>query len=81
MQDTSGWGKISSALNRLGIAGITAAVLEHGGPLNLLIAQILYLSKPFANLAAPASDVDLFAGIMEDEQSSRNFARYLRQES
>jgi len=81
MQDTSGWGKISSALNRLGIAGITAAVLEHGGPLNLLMAQILYISKPFVNLAVPTIEFNLFASIMEDEQSSRDFARYLRQES
>ena len=81
MQDTSVWEKISSALNRLGIAGITAAVLEHGGPLNLLLAQILYLSKPFASTAVSTNAINLFAGIMEDEQSSRNFATYLRQES
>lgn len=81
MQDTSGWEKISSALNRLEITGITAAFLEHGGPLNLLLAQILYFSKPFASTAVSTNDINLFAGIMEDEQSSRNFARYLRQES
>lgn len=81
MQDTLGWGKLSSAFNRLGIAGITAAVLDHGGPLNLLLAQILYLSKPFASIAGSTNNINLFAGIMEDEQSSHDFARYLRQES
>lgn len=81
MQDTSGWEKTSRALKRLGIAGITAAVLEHGGPINLLLAQILYVSKPFANLAVSTNDINMFAGIMEDKQSSRDFARYLRQES
>jgi len=80
MQDHSGWEKPCQALKTLGLAGITAAILEHGGPFNLFLAQMLYFSKPFASLVIPEKDINRLARILENDEASLSFARHLRQE-
>ncbi|HPS42732.1 MAG TPA: hypothetical protein PK040_09040 [Anaerolineaceae bacterium] len=72
------WENWTSFLQKPGIAGISEFLLEGGGPLRYLAAQVLLASTPFWK---PDSRILLtsFAEMMEDPQESTDFLVFLRQ--
>ncbi len=76
MQPRSEWSKWAESLRRLRLDGFAAWLLEAGGPLTLLGAQAVYLSQPFIG----GKKLDSLAHLLEEEQESQAFARYLRGE-
>ncbi len=76
MQPRSEWSKWAESLRRLKLDGFAAWLLEAGGPLTLLGAQAVYLSQPFIG----GKKLDSLAHLLEEEQESQAFARYLRGE-
>ena len=51
-------------------------MLEAGAPLTVLGAQALYISQPFLG----GKELNLFAQMLEEEEETQAFARFLRGE-
>jgi hypothetical protein len=76
MQPRSQWSKWAESLRRLKLDSLAAWFLEAGGPLTLLGAQAVYLSQPFIG----GKKLDSLAQMLEEEEETQAFARYLRGE-
>jgi hypothetical protein len=76
MQPRSEWSKWAESLRRLKLDGFAAWLLEAGGPFTILGAQAVYLSQPFVR----GEKLNLLARMLEEEEETQAFARYLRGE-
>ena len=76
MQSRIEWSKWAESLRNLKLDGIVAWLLEAGAPLTILGAQALYISQPFVG----GEKVDSLARMLEQEDETQAFARYLRGE-
>ena len=76
MQARSDWSKWAESLRRLKLDGIAAWLLEAGGPLTILSAQAVYMSQPFIG----GKNLNSLAQMLEDDEQTQAFARYLREE-
>ena len=76
MQPQTAWSQWAESLRRLKLDGFVAWFLEAGGPLTLLGAQVLYMSQPFLG----GIQWNALAHMLEEEEETRAFARYLRGE-
>jgi len=77
MQPRSEWSKWAESLRRLKLDGFAAWLLEAGGPLTILGAQAVYLGQPFLG----GKKLDSLAHMLEEDEETQAFARYLRGES
>ncbi len=77
MQPRSEWPQWAEALRRLKLDGFAAWFLEAGGPLTVLGAQAVYLGQPFIS----GKKLDPLAHMLEEEEETLAFARYLRGET
>ena len=77
MQPRSEWSTWAESLRRFKLDGLAAWLLEAGGPLTILGAQAVYLGQPFLG----GNKLDSFAHMLEEEEETQAFARYLRGES
>ncbi len=76
MQQRSEWSKWAESLRRFKLDGFAVWLLEAGGPLTILGAQAVYLSQPFLG----GNKLDSLAHMLEEDEESQAFARYLRGE-
>ena len=76
MQSRSEWSKWAESLRNLKLDGMVAWLLEAGAPLTVLGAQALYISQPFVG----GNKIDSLAQMLEQEDETQAFARYLRGE-
>ena len=74
MQARSDWSKWAESLRRLKLDGFAAWLLEAGGPLTILGAQAVYMSQPFIG----GKNLDSLAHMLEEDDQTQAFARYLR---
>lgn len=58
-----------------------AFLLEAAGPLNMLMAQMIYLGSPLLASGRMADRLQSFAQLLEDPDQVRSFAAYLKQEN
>jgi hypothetical protein len=74
------WPVWMDTLHRLGLEGFAAWLLDAGGPINILGAQLLYIGQPFVTSSTTiASDGILaLANLLEQEDESRAFAALLK---
>lgn len=77
MQPQSEWSEWAESLRRLKLDGFAAWLLEAGGPLTILGAQVVYLGQPFMG----GGKLNSLAHMLEEEEETLAFARYLRGES
>ncbi len=77
MQPRSEWSTWAESLRRFKLDGLAAWLLEAGGPLTILGAQAVYLGQPFLG----GKKLDSFARMLEEEEETHAFARYLREEN
>jgi hypothetical protein len=80
-KDRSFWPEWAHFLRKSGLNEIVAAVLDAGGPVNLFLAQIVYAGQPFLNRVVPGERLEAMAGLFEDQEESRLFAAFIREES
>lgn len=74
------WPKWTESLHRMGLEGFAALLLEAGGPIHILGAQLLYIGHPF--VAPQAGDGILaLANLLEQEDEARAFAAMLKGQS
>jgi hypothetical protein len=72
MQTRDYWPRWAESLRLYKLDALAASLLEAGGPLNLLGAQILYFGVPFLGESA-----DALACTLESVDEARAFASYL----
>ena len=77
MQSRSEWSKWAESLRRRKLDVVAAWMLEAGGPLTVLGAQAVYLGQPFIG----GKKLESLAHMLEEEEETQAFARYLRGES
>jgi hypothetical protein len=73
------WQAWASRLQQLGVTSFVATFLDVGGPLNILTAQLIYVSQPVLQWFIPRSQIDGLARLLEEPESARSFAAYLRE--
>lgn len=73
------WQAWASRLQRLGVTSFVAAFLDAGGALNIITAQLVYLSQPFLQWFIPRSQLEDLARLLEEPDSVHAFADYLRE--
>jgi len=70
------WLKWIESLRRMGLDGFAAWLLEAGGPVNIVGAQLLYMGQPF--VAPHASDgIRALANLLEEQDETRAFIALL----
>lgn len=77
MQSQTAWSHWAESLRRLKLDGLVAWLLEAGAPLAMLGAQAVYMSQPFLG----GKQLNTLAHMLEEEEETRAFARYLRGEA
>lgn len=78
MEDQPLWSAWAYKLHRLGLGDLTATLLEAGGPLNFILAQILHAGEPFLGGLLPDGEWTALADLLEDRQAGCSFAALLR---
>jgi hypothetical protein len=78
--DRSLWPGWANMLQRWGLHNIVSFLLEAGGPIHVLAAQVIYLGQPFLTRAVPISHLQALADLFEDRDQARQFAAFLREE-
>jgi hypothetical protein len=81
MQGQSFWPGWAQFLQRWGLRDAAAAVLVSGGPLALLMAQLVYLNRPIFASPQGADQWQALAGMLENPQDSASFAAFLQEEN
>ncbi len=64
-------------LRRLGMEGFAAWLIEAGGPLNVIGAQLLYMGQPFVS-SSTSDGFRALANLLEQEDEARAFAALLK---
>ena len=77
MQSRADWSTWAETLRRFKLEGLASWFLEAGSPLSTLGAQLLYASQPFLG----GKQINMLAQMLEDEQETEAFVRYLRGEA
>jgi hypothetical protein len=78
--ESPAWKTWAEMLKNKGLDGPAAALIEAAGPLNLVLAQLVYFSQPFLGRMAPGGQWEALGHLLEDRESSHSFAAFLRKE-
>jgi len=73
------WQVWHETLQQWGLDDLTALILDALGPLNLLGAQVVYLSQPFLGKVLPEGHWDALANVLENPTQTKAFCNFLRQ--
>ena len=73
------WQAWAAKLQQLGAASFVAAFLDAGGPLNVIFAQLVYMSQPFLQWFVPRNQLEAVARLLEEPEGVRAFAQFLRE--
>lgn len=74
------WPVWGGALRRWGLSHLAATIVESAGPLNVLLAQVLYFSQPLVQPAVSGKGLAALAQLLDDPQQAAQFAAFLREE-
>lgn len=80
-KDRSFWSEWAHFLHHWGLAELIAALLDAAGPLNVFLAQVMYAGRPFLGQIFQADRLEALADLFEDQEESKSFAAFLREES
>ncbi len=80
-KDRSFWPEWAHFLKRSGLTELVAALLEAAGPLNVFLAQVIFAGSPFLRPVIPEERISALASLFEDQEESRSFAAFIREES
>lgn len=77
-QDEQIWKIWIRHLKQWGMQEFAASVLEAAGPINLVGAQLVYVSQPLLDGIFPADHLRAFAGLLEEPEQTEAFVKTLR---
>ena len=72
--------RAAQRLRRLGLGGLAATLLTHGGPLAFFGAQALYAAAPVLSVFDGGDGVNELAAVLEDPEAARALAGILASE-
>jgi hypothetical protein len=78
-ENQQNWMDWARTLQRWGIKGGLASLLEITGSLGILLAQMVYLIQPMLSGALPSSSLLAFAQVLENPDDRRKFITFLRE--
>jgi hypothetical protein len=70
------WPKWADFLRQRGLQDVAIWLLEAGGPLALIGAQVLYIGQPFMR----NGHLNALANLLEDYDESQAFAAFMRED-
>jgi hypothetical protein len=76
---TLAWREWADALHRRGLGEAAAVLLEAGGPLNVIAAQLVYLSQPVFSRSISPDRLEALAHLLEEPEQTQSFVTYLRE--
>jgi hypothetical protein len=79
-KERSFWPEWARLLQQSGLAEFAAALLASAGPLNILVAQILYAGRPFLGQSLTTDRFNALVNLFEDQEEGRLFAAFIREE-
>jgi hypothetical protein len=71
------WPAWINFLHHMGLDGFAVWLLEAGGPVNVIGAQLLYVGQPFVS-SSVSDGMRALANLLEQEDESRAFAALLK---
>ena len=74
------WQEWAGKIKNRNLQNIVATMLEAGGPLNTIFAQIVHISQPVMNVFVSDSHISAFADLLEEQEHTQNFIRSLRED-
>jgi hypothetical protein len=77
--ESRAWQNWAEALHRRGLNEFVAVLLEAGGPLNMIAAQMVYLSQPLFGRSASQKHLEALAHLLEEPEQTQSFVAYLRE--
>ena len=80
-QSREKWIRWVESLDKWGLRGLTAWVLEAAGPLSVLGAQVVYLGQPFLRSIVSDDGLSALAHMLEDRDEKQAFVSFLREAS
>ena len=80
LPDRSSWEAWAHNLQRWGMREFAAALLDAGGPMTILLAQLIYFSQPLVQGIVPVDRMQALARLFDSPEESRSFATFLREE-
>jgi hypothetical protein len=79
--DRSFWPEWARFLHQWGVSEIAVVLLDAAGPVHLILANLVYAGQPFFRPWIPGERVQALASLFEDQEESRSFAAFLREET
>jgi len=73
------WQNWARFLQHWGLDGITAFLMEAGGPVSILAAQAIYMGQRFIRQSMPEGHLQALANLFEDQEEGQMFAAFLRE--
>ncbi len=73
------WQAWVNTLRRHGLGSVVAFLLEAGGPLNMIVAQLVYLGQPLLGSSNHSGQFQALAHLLEDAEQTQFFVTYLRE--
>ena len=73
------WKKWAERLKGWGMEEFVASILEALGPINLVGAQLVYISQPVLDGIFPAEHLRTLASLLEEPAQTRAFVKTLRE--
>jgi len=73
------WQCWAARLHSWGVTEWIATLLEAAGPLTTVGAQMIYISQPVLSALFPSDHLEALAYMLEEPQTTRKFASYLRE--
>jgi len=80
-KERSFWPEWARFLQHTGLSEIVASLLCSAGPLTMFLAQVMYAGRPFIGQAVSNERFDAMIQLFEDQEESRSFAAFIREES
>lgn len=73
------WRIWSDTLQRWGMREMVASLLEATGPLNLALAQLVYIGQPMIQSVLDQAHIQVLADTLEDRAETQAFIALLRE--
>ena len=77
--ERSFWSRWAQFLQHWGLTEIVAALLEGIGPLNIILAQFVFIGQPFLGKTGSPNQWEALASLLENQEETHSFATFLRE--
>ncbi len=73
------WQEWAGVIKSRRLQNLVAVLLEAGGPLNTIAAQLVHITQPVMKGFIDRSQISAFADLLEEQAHTQNFIQSLRE--